>query len=85
MAKTLLNGTNEVLKKLQLIQGDSGLLTTLTDSARQTFIDKTVQGWNELIDELFSIANVPLPEATAENTITLATDQAGTIVHCSEW
>lgn len=71
---TLLDGTNEVLKKLQLIQGDSGLLTTLSDPPRQTFVDKIVQGWNEVVDELYSTADKPLPKALAENTITLATD-----------
>lgn len=74
MAKTLLQGTNEVLKRLQLIQGDSGELVSLTDSARQVFIDRIVQSWNEVVEEMYSIANVPLPETMAENTITLVTN-----------
>lgn len=74
MAKTLLNGTNEVLKALGVIQGDSGLLTTLSDSARQTHIDLVVQKWNEAVGQLYRVCNRPKPDALAENTITLATD-----------
>ena len=70
---TLLTGTNEVLKRVQLIQGDSGILTTLTDSARQVYIDTAVQMWNETIDELYSISDKPKPKELAENTITLTT------------
>ena len=73
MAKTLLNAVNEVLKRVQLIQGDSGTLTTLTDSARQVYIDAAVQMWNETVDELYSISEKPKPKELAEATITLAT------------
>lgn len=73
MAKTLLNCCNEVLKRVQLIQGDSGTLTSLTDSARQVYIDTAVQMWNETIDELYSISDKPKPKELAENTITLVT------------
>lgn len=72
--KTLLNGVNEVLKKAKLIQGDSGLLTSLTDSARQLWIDNAIQAWNETIEELYSVASEPMPKELAENTITLATN-----------
>ena len=74
MAKTLLNGVNEVLKRTGWIEGDSGALTTLTDSARQHVIDITVQSWNEAIDTLYDESNVPRPNELAENTITLVTD-----------
>ena len=74
MAKTLLNGVNEVLKKAKLIQGDSGLLTTLSDSPRQIWIDNAVQAWNEVVEELYSAISKPMPKELAEDTITLATN-----------
>lgn len=73
MAKTLLNGVNEVLIKMKVIQGDSGLLTTLSDSPRQIYIDQAVQAWNEALEELYSRSGKPLPKELAENSITLVT------------
>jgi len=71
---TLLQGVNEVLKKVSVIQGDTGALTTLSDSARQVFIDLAVQSWNEAVDQLYSISNQPKPQELAKGSITLATD-----------
>ena len=70
--KTLLNGVNEVLKKAKMIQGDSGSLTSLTDSPRQIWVDSSIQAWNESIEELYMTTGEPLPEVLAEATITLA-------------
>jgi len=74
MAKTLLNATNEVLKKVRIINGDSGVLATLTDSPRQTYIDVAIQAWNEVVEQLYSESDLPFPQELAEATITLATD-----------
>lgn len=74
MAKTLLNGVNEVLKRIKVIQGDSGLLTTLSDSTRQIYIDLAVQVWNEAMEELYSRAGKSMPTEMVESTITLVTD-----------
>lgn len=71
--KTLLNSVNEILKRVGLIAGDSGLLTTLTDSARQAAIDVAVQVVNEGIDDLYSTTTVGKPNGQGEATITLAT------------
>ena len=71
MAKTLLESVNEILKRVKLITGDAGELTTLTDSARQPAIDTAVQVVNEGIDELYSSAEIPQPNEQAESTITL--------------
>lgn len=72
MAKTLLNGVNEILKRASLIAGDAGLLTTLTDSARQVAIDQAVQVINEGIDDLYATPGVPpLPNEQVEATFTL--------------
>lgn len=73
MAKTLLNATNEILKRVGLIAGDSGVLTSLTDSARQVGIDVAVQVVNEGIDELYASSNVSKPNAQGESTVTLVT------------
>lgn len=74
MAKTLLNCVNEVFKRLSFIDSNEGVLTSLTDSARQNWIDTTVQVWNETIDALYIEADLPKPNSIAENTITLVTD-----------
>ena len=68
--KTLLNGVNEVLKKTDVIDAD-GLFTTLTDSARQMFIDTAIQVINEFIDELYT-GDISKPKQMRESTITLA-------------
>lgn len=73
MAKTLLDGVNEVLKKVDVLDSDSGLLTDLADSGKQTFIDLAVQVLNEVVDELYSTVNQPKPNQLAESTITLGT------------
>lgn len=72
MAKTLLNGINEVLKKVRVIQG-GGELSSLTDAGRQNHIDNAVQAWGEAVDELYSVADVAMPSGQGESTITLAT------------
>lgn len=71
MAKSLLNSVNEILKRAGYIAGDAGLLTTLTDSARQVAIDQAIQVVNEGIDELYSAADVAMPNEQTSGTITL--------------
>lgn len=71
MAKTLLNAVNEVLKRVRVISGDAGALTTLTDTARQGPIDVAVQVINEGIDALYAASPEPMPQEQAEATITL--------------
>lgn len=72
MARTLLNCTNEILKRVGIISGDAGLLTTLTDTARQRSIDVAIQSINEGIDELYSASTIAMPNEQAESTVTLA-------------
>ena len=71
MAKTLLNCVNEIFKRTSLIAGDAGLLTSLTDSARQVSIDQAMQVVNEGIINLFSVSNVAMANEQAESTLTL--------------
>lgn len=73
MAKTLLNCVNEILKKVAIIHGDSGLLTSLSSTSRQRSIDIAIQVVNEGIDELYTTSELPLPLSQAESTITLVT------------
>lgn len=73
MAKTLLNGVNEVLKRTGILSGSTGELASLTDSARQNYIDVAVQVLNEVVEEIYETADVPLPNEQAEGTITLVT------------
>lgn len=73
MAKNLLNGCNEVLKKAENIDSD-GELSSLTDSARQVWIDNAVQSLNEVVDELYELPQFPArPSQVTEATIVLAT------------
>lgn len=74
MAKTLLDGVNDVLKNNGLIAGEDGELSTLTDNPRQTEIDVAIQCWNSLIVEVFDFADEPVPMEVDSTTITLATD-----------
>jgi hypothetical protein len=67
---TLLDGVNAVLKRVGLIQGDAGALTSLSDSARQTDIDICVQCWNEAVKALYFFPN-QFPMEAAESTFTL--------------
>lgn len=73
MAKTLLEMTNEVLRKVGFITGESGALTTLTDSARQVEIDIVKRNLNTAISEMYLLAKKPLPQEMASSTITLVT------------
>lgn len=74
MAKTLLDCVNQTLKRLKMIQGDQDDLTTLTDSARQIWIDISVQVINEGIDTLYDAAKKrkPLEVASTDITLTLS-------------
>jgi len=65
---TLLNGVNEALKRLQIINSD---LSTLTSGGKQIPINIAIQVWNELVDELYSLSSEPFPEELASSSITL--------------
>lgn len=69
---TFLQAINESLKRVGLIQGDAGELTSFSDSARQTDIDIMIQVWNEVIQGLYFFE--PQPKEVGESTFTLVTD-----------
>lgn len=72
--KQLLDAVNEVLKRVNIIDtANTGLLASLTNSALQNFIDVAVQVVNEGMEELYTTAEVELPQQGGESTITLAT------------
>lgn len=74
MSHTLLDAVNEILKRVRVIDtGNTGLLTSLTNSSTQHNIDVAVQVINEGIDELYSAIGKSMPGQSAESTITLAT------------
>jgi hypothetical protein len=73
MAHTLLDAVNQVLISVNVISGNTGLLSSLTNSALQHNIDVSVQVINEGIDELYYSQNKSLPLEQKEATITLAT------------
>lgn len=67
---TLLNGVNEVLKRVQAISSD---LTTLTSGGKQIPVNIAIQMWNETNDALYDLAKRPFPQELAESSITLVT------------
>ncbi len=77
MAYTLLQATNKVLKRVGLIQGSSGELTTLTDSARQTDVDIAVSSWNDVIDELYKAGKLPGEMDTGTFTLSTSGTDSG--------
>lgn len=70
---TFLEAVNESLKRVGLIQGDAGELTTFNDSARQTDIDVMIQVWNEVIEGLYYFHT--FPQEVGEDTFTLVANQ----------
>lgn len=75
MAKSLLDCVNQTMIRLKQIQGDQGLLTTLTDSSRQIWIDIAVQVINEGIDTLYDASSIPKPSELSETNITLTLNE----------
>lgn len=55
MAFTFLQAVNKTLKRVRVVHGDAGELTSFVDTARQENIDIARDIWNELIHELFNL------------------------------
>lgn len=75
MAKTLLDGVNDALKRMGVIKGNSGSLVSLNDTQRQVVIDLAVAMWNEVIIDLYDSSEKPLPNEITAGTITLIAGQ----------
>lgn len=72
MAKTLLNGVNEVLVDARIIDS-ANLFASLTSTSAQNHIDLAVQVWNEQIGELYTSSHKAQPQEVVEGSITLVT------------
>ncbi len=70
MAKTLLNGVNAVLGGVESLDSDSEL-TTLEDTARQTWIDNAVRALNLVLDDLYDLSPDPAPNVLGAGDLTL--------------
>lgn len=73
MSQTLLDGVNEVLKRVGMVAGDSAPLSSLTSDSKQSAVDAAVQVIREGVDALYAASNTPKPNGQGEATITLAT------------
>lgn len=69
--QTLLDAVNKVLKRVHVIQGDSGALTSFTDSSKQSDIDVAIQVWGEITHEAYSRG--AFSSQIEEGSITLVT------------
>jgi len=49
---------NDTLRRVGVIAGDAGELTTFTDTARQREIDIVTQAWNEVCHELYDLGSL---------------------------
>lgn len=70
MATTFLQAVNATLKRVGIIQGDSGALSSFTDSGRQTDVDVMLDAWNDVIAELYKAGDFPGEQE--ENSFTLS-------------
>lgn len=71
MAITLLNAVNEILRRTGVLRGDTGDLSSLSDSARQRPIDVAIQCINEATDHLYQLTPRDHPNAQSNDSITL--------------
>lgn len=72
MPYTFLQAVNNSLKRVGIIQGQSGNLTSFTDSGRQTDIDVMIACWNEAMQDLAD-QPVMVPGLSDQGNLTLAT------------
>lgn len=83
MAKTLVDGVSDLLTKVGVLDSDT-TLTTLSDPARQTYIDSAVQCLNETLDRLFALPQMPTrPNQISERVIVLNTDDQDYELHAT--
>lgn len=71
MAYTFLQLVNKTLREAREISGDQSELTSFEDSARSARIDIARQAWLEVVQEVFDLVPVPMPQATKTATVTL--------------
>ena len=72
---TFLAVVNDVLRKVGVVRGDSGELTTFTDSARQQDVDTCLDAINDVIDLIYTMdddGRFPIRGGIATSTFVLA-------------
>lgn len=67
---TLLDAVNAVGKRARFLDENTELVS-LSNTAKQTFIDITIQAWNEATVELFDVTHRGVPSEVKSATITL--------------
>jgi hypothetical protein len=72
MSKTLLDGVNDLLDRVGIIDAN-GTLASLSNQGKQLFIDLAVQIWNETVDDVCNMMGIPHVGETASSSITLST------------
>lgn len=75
MALSFLDAVNATLKRVLVIQGATGEITSFTVSAIQPDIDLMKQVWNESLRNLYTESLTPLPRGMGEDNITLIEGQ----------
>lgn len=73
MAKTLLQGVNEVLNRTAITSA-AGEVSSISNQGKQVYIDTIIQIWNETIDLCCNQMGIPHVGETGSSTITLVTD-----------
>lgn len=71
--KTLLNSVNRILEGVRLVNSQNQL-TSLTDSARQVFIDQAITTINSAMIDAYAASPAALPTESEADSITLVTD-----------
>ena len=72
MSKTLLDGVNDLLDRVGILDAN-GVLSSLTNQGKQLFVDLAVQVWNETVDDACNMMGIPHIGETGSSTITLVT------------
>lgn len=70
MSKTLLNGINDVLERVGIIDSNN-TLSSLSNLGKQLYIDLAIQIWNETVDDVCNLMGIPHSGETGSASITL--------------
>lgn len=73
MSKTLLDGINDLLDRVGILDAN-GALASLTNQGKQLYIDLGIQIWNETVDQVCNLMGEAHPGETGSSSITLLTD-----------
>lgn len=71
----MLQGVNDVLKRVQIIKGENQELASFNDATIQHEIDTTIQYWNEILEELYSKTEEAMPKEAQLANIVLVSGQ----------